>query len=217
MAAKDSREVALIGEAARRRDLRQSLPGINQGPARHSQPELAQVVLRRQVETKMELALERSDRHVGDPGELSIRDRPMIVIAHERQDRPKLRARGDRQPGRVQPSSDSRRADDQPVVVDQRDLVGDVPNRQSVGLADQLDPVDDLPSRQHILVVEAELIGEESRRQVVVGLTDDVPRVGTRPAAAVIERVVDEESPIDPLIPPGLILDPDLDVVHTVE
>ena len=100
--------------------------------------------------------------------------------------------------GRVQPPGDPRGADDRPVGIDEGDLVGHVPDRQPIGLADELDAVDDPVPGQHVLIVQAELIGQEGRREVVVGLPEDASRAGADPASMAPRVIADQERPVDP-------------------
>src|SRR5690349_3080024 len=90
--AEDAGKMTLVGEAALGRDLRQALPAVNQGPACHPEPELAQVFLRRHVERRLELPLEGADRHMGEARELPVRDRRLEVVAQVGQDRAELGA-----------------------------------------------------------------------------------------------------------------------------
>ncbi len=151
------------------------------------------------------------------PGELPVRDRRRVVIAQVGQDGPNSCAGASSCPGvasrRVIPAVPMT----VPDVVDQGDLVGDIPHGPSVGLDDQLDAIDDPLARQHMLVIDAELIGQEGRREVIVGLADDVAQVRRCPVVPAVEGIVDEEGPIDPVIAAVAILDPGQDVVQAVE
>ena len=103
------------------------------------------------------------------------------------------------------------------VGAEQGDLVGDVPHGQSIGLADELDAIHDPLAGEHILVVEAKLFGEEGRREIVVGLADQLVRFRARDTLPAIHGVVDEKGPVDPAIAALAILDPDQGVVQAVE
>ena len=119
--------------------------------------------------------------------------------------------------GAFQPTGDARGADDLTINVDKGDFVGDVPHCQTIGLADQLDAVHDSRPGQHILVIQAKLIGQKSRREVVVRLSKKVYRASTWLALAAIQSIVDQKSPIDPAIAAFAILDPDQDIFQAVE
>ena len=210
-------KVALIDETAVGRHVRQRLIRVDQGSAGHAQSQLAQVLLRRNMETTTEFAFEGPDRHVRQTGQLSIGDRFVVVIAQVRQERTEFGRRNHLLPGRVQPLRDSRGADDGPVRVGERDFVGYVPDRHSLGLADQLNAIDDPLAGQHLLIIQAILIGEEGRRQVVIGLADNVFRASACVASGPIHRVVDPKSPIDPEIAAIAVLDPYQSVFDGVE
>src|SRR5262245_25502046 len=74
-------KVTLIDEAAAERHVRKRLIRVDQGSAGHAQSQLAQVLLRRNMETTAELAFEGPDRHVRQTGQLLIGERFVVVIA----------------------------------------------------------------------------------------------------------------------------------------
>ncbi len=140
------------------------------------------------------------------------------MIPHVGQDRAELGPRGDFLPGGAQPSGDTRGADHGPIVVDEGNLVGDVPDGQPVRLANHFDAVDDPFAGQHIFVINPELVGQEGRGQIIVGLSHDVLRVWAWLAGvATIHRIVEQKRPVDPAIAAVAIFDPDQDIFDAVE
>ena len=119
--------------------------------------------------------------------------------------------------GLAEPPGDARGADDRPVGGKKRDLVGDVPDGLPIGLADHFDPVHDPLAGEHLFVVQTKLIGQERRRQVVVGLADDVFHACVGLALLAIHLVVEQKCPVDPAIAAVAILDPYQRIFHAVE
>lgn len=64
MPAELAREVALVYKTAVRGDNRHQFIGIDQRMTRHAEPQLAEIGLRREVETIQKLPLERPQRHM---------------------------------------------------------------------------------------------------------------------------------------------------------
>ena len=51
----------------------------------------------------------------------------------------------------------------EPSAVEERNLVGDVPDRASIGLANHFDPVHDPLPGEHMLIIQAKLVGQKGR------------------------------------------------------
>src|SRR5260221_8031669 len=102
-----AREVALVREAAAQRDPGQRFVRVNQRPAGYPQAKLPQILLRREMKSRLELTLECAQRHLRGGGELMVGDRALVVIAHVFQRRPEALS-GSRMRGRlVQGAGDS--------------------------------------------------------------------------------------------------------------
>ena len=101
VAAEFAGKVTLIDEAAVERHLRQRETCVDEGAAGHAQPQLAQVLLRCQMESTTEFAFEGPDRQVRQPGQLVIGDGGVVVIAQVGQDRAEFGRRYHLPAGRV--------------------------------------------------------------------------------------------------------------------
>ena len=141
---------------------------------------------------------------------LSIGDLVMKMGAHVRQRGPEA-GRGCLEAARGSGgASNPRRANDHALRIGDGNLVGHVPDRRASGVSQSFEPVDNAVAGQHLFVVEPELIGQERRGEIVVGLAEH-----TRDGALlipiptlVIESVLKEEGSIDPQITALPILDP---------
>jgi hypothetical protein len=112
---------------------------------------------------------------------------------------------------------DARGADDGPVRVCKWDFVGDVPNRQSLGLANQFNAVHDPFPGEYIFVIQAILVGQEDGRQVVIGLAENAFRAGVCLASRPSHGIVNQKRPIDPAIAAIAVLDPYQGVLDAIE
>ena len=117
----------------------------------------------------------------------------------------------------IQVPGDPSGADDGPVRVHEGNLVRDVPEGRAIGLANQLNPVHDPLAGQHVLVIQPKLIGQEGRREIIVGLSENVCTTCACIARVVIHGIVDQKSPVYPAIASLAILDPGLHVFHEIE
>ena len=79
-----ARKVTLIYKATIERYFRQREIRVDQGSARHPQPQLTQVFLRSTMETAAELAFKGPDGHVCQASQLLIGNRFVVVIAYVR-------------------------------------------------------------------------------------------------------------------------------------
>ncbi|MSU51327.1 MAG: hypothetical protein EXS37_19945 [Opitutus sp.] len=70
MLAEVARERALIAEAAGKRDFAKALIGVADGVAGDDEAGLDQEIVRANAKSFLEFALELTDRHAGEPGEL---------------------------------------------------------------------------------------------------------------------------------------------------
>ena len=60
-------------------------------------------------------------------------------------------------------ASNPGRANDDAFRIDDGDLVGNVPDRRTLGLSDSFEAIDDAVAGQHLFIIVAELIGQERR------------------------------------------------------
>src|SRR4051812_35708014 len=158
-----ARKVALICEAAIRGDFGQRFIREHQGATRKAQPKLAQKSLRGEMEGGTELPFERAERHVRNGREVPIGDLVMKFRAHMSQCRPEARggcfetARGSGG------ASNPGRPNDCAFRIDDRDLVGNVPDRRALRFSDSFEPTDNAVTGQNLFIIVSELIGQERR------------------------------------------------------
>ena len=147
---------------------------------------------------------------------LPIGDLEMEIGAHVGQRRPEAGGRGfeARESGGA---SNAGRADDGAGRIDDGDLVGNVPDRRTLGLFDPFEPMDNAVTGQNLFIVVSELIGQERRGDVVVSLAENTVHRDKLIPPRVIERVLNEEGTIDPEVTALAILHPREHVGKTIQ
>ena len=114
-------------------------------------------------------------------------------------------------------ASNAGRADDGAGRIDDRDLVGDVPDRRALGRFDPLESMDDAVAGQHLFVIEPELIGQERRGDVVVSLAENTVHRDKLIPPRVIETILNKKGTIDPEVTALAILHPREHVGKTIQ
>ena len=210
LTAKFSREMTLICESACEPDFGQGPACVNKRAAGHIQAELPQILLRCDVKVAKEFALEGANGHMGQPRELLVGDRLMVMIAQVGEDGAEFVTGGDVALGKIEPPGDARGADDLAIGRPEGNFIGNIPRRQAVWMTNELDAVDDALSSEDELIIKAKLIGEEWRGEIVVGFADDVVEADGGCALAAGEIISDQEGAVHPAITTLAIFDPDL-------
>ena len=156
-------KVALIREAAFQGDFGQRFIRVHQGATRKAQPKLSQESLRGEMESGTELPFERAERHVRNGREVPIGDLVMEMGAHVSQRRPEAGGSGFEAARGSGGASNAGRANDGAFRIDEGDLVGNVPDRRTLGLSDSFEPIDNAVAGQNLFIILSELIGQERR------------------------------------------------------
>src|SRR6188472_3367621 len=108
------------------------------------------------------MAFEGAERHVRDCGQLLICNRPLVMIADVSQDGTEIVGGCCCRSGFIQGSGDPRCTRDSSVGVEHGDFIRDMPSGGSAGVGYQLEAIYYSIAGQDVIIVEAELIGQES-------------------------------------------------------
>src|SRR5439155_24231266 len=115
----------------------------------------------------------------------------------------------------LQQAGHSGGAGNRALCIEHRYFVRNAPGGDAFGFTDPFDPIDDAVSIQDLLIIETELVGDERWRPIVICPAQNPSSLTI--FSWMVERILDQESSIDPEITALPILHPRQNALQKVK